>query len=199
MKTITTTLVTKAVFSDDDSKRYLLKKTWDEQKDKMTIIMLTPSMARGIELDTTTQLVLNNVARLGYGRVSIVNLFALLDDFQLQKAEAEDRENLEVILQEAATANCVVYAPGVGKSKNKVFLERQKQVLEALQPYEDKLYCLCDAVGEARLQHPLSPAVRTWYLSKFKTSELLGEAPVAREEKQKKKTSKIKEVKDIEK
>ena len=66
MKTITTTLVTKAVFSDDGSKRYLLKKTWDEQKDKMTIIMLTPSMAKGIELDTTTQLVLNNVARLGY-------------------------------------------------------------------------------------------------------------------------------------
>ena len=199
MKTITTTLVTKAVFSDDGSKRYLLKKTWDEQKDKMTIIMLTPSMARGIELDTTTQLVLNNVARLGYGRVAIVNLFALLDDFQLQKAEAEDRENLEVILQEAATANCVVYAPGVGKSKNKVFLERQKQVLEALQSYEDKLYCLCDAVGEARLQHPLSPAVRTWYLSKFKISELLGEAPVVKEDKQKKKTSKIKEVKDIEK
>ena len=65
MKSIVTTLTTEAVFSDDGVKRYLLRKTWDESKPKLAIIMLAPSEASGIELDTTTQLVLNNAARLG--------------------------------------------------------------------------------------------------------------------------------------
>ena len=59
----------------------------------------------------------------------------------------------------------IVYAAGVGKTKNKLFQERQKQVLTALRPVEHKLFCLCNEAGTARLQHPLSPAVRTWELS----------------------------------
>ena len=38
---------------------------------------------------------------------------------------------------------------------------------------EHKLFCLCDAEGNARLQHPLSPAVRTWELSPLKAEELI--------------------------
>ena len=196
MKTIITTLVTSAVFSDDGSKRYLLRKVWDEKKDSVAVIMLAPSGASGIELDTTTQLVLNNVARLGYGSVSIVNLFALLEDFQLKRTEEDDRENLETIIREAQEASCVIYAPGVGKAKNKVFQDRQRQVLEALRPFEDKLYCLCDKQGTSRLQHPLSPAVRVWYISRFKVSELLGEVQMVKEEKPKKKGPKAKEPKE---
>ena len=93
MKNIKTTLITEAIFSDDGRKRYLLKKTWDEAKPELAIIMLAPSEAAGIELDTTTQLVLNNAARLGYGAVAITNLFATLNDFSLQMAEDEDPEN----------------------------------------------------------------------------------------------------------
>ena len=58
---------------------------------------------------------------------------------------------------------------------NKVFLRRQTQVLTALRPYESKLHCLTNATGKARLQHPLSPAVRTWHLSPLKVSELIEE------------------------
>ena len=173
MNTITTTLTTEAVFSDDGLKRYLLRKTWDDGKPKIAVIMLAPSEASGIELDTTTQLVLNNASRLGYGSVAIVNLFANLNDFNLRQAEDEDPDNLNAILSAVQDADCVVYAPGTGKAKNKVFQRRQEQVLSALRPIERNLHCLCNEDGNARLQHPLSPAVRTWHLSQLKIGELI--------------------------
>lgn len=191
MNMIRTTLTTEAVFSDNGTKRYLLRKTWDTDKPSLAIIMLAPSEASGIELDNTTLLVLNNASRLGYGSVAVLNLFATLNDFTLKQAEAEDPENTEAIVQAAEKADTVVYASGVGKAKSKVFQERQKQVLTALLPFEGKLNCLCNEDGKARLQHPLSPAVRKWFLSPLKVSEVLPtkETPPAVEpsEKQKKK------------
>lgn len=187
MHNIVTTLTTEAVFSDSGLKRYLLKKTWDHIKPKMAIIMLAPSEASGIELDTTTQLVLNNASRLSYGSVAIVNLFATINDFNLRQSEPEDPDNLNAILSIVQDADCVVYAPGTGKAKNKVFQHRQEQILSALRPIEEKLYCLCNEDGNARLQHPLSPAVRTWHLSPLKISELITE-PANPEPEPKKKT-----------
>lgn len=177
MNTIVTTLTTEAVFSDDRKKRYLLRKVWDAKKPRLTAIMLAPSAASGIELDSSTLLVLNNSARLGYGSVEIVNLFAMLNDFSLKHAESEDEENCKVILDSAKKSDAIVYAAGVGKAKNKAFQLRQKQVLEALRPLEGKLHCLSSENGEARLQHPLSPAVRAWNLSPLKVAELIGEPP----------------------
>lgn len=83
---------------------------------------------------------------------------------------------MDAIVQATSTADCIAYAPGVGKAKNKVFLARQEQVLKALLPYEENLYCLCNPNGGGRLQHPLSPAVRTWALAPLKVQELLPDA-----------------------
>lgn len=173
MNTITTTLTTEAVFNDDNSKRYLLKKTWNTELPKLTICMLVPSIASGVELDSTTQLVLNNSARLGFGSVTIVNLFATLGDFSLSEAESEDQENLNAIVQAAESGDVVIYAPGVGKAKLQVFQDRSKQVLDALRPYEKKLKCLTSASGKAKLLHPLCPAVRNWTIAELRLDELL--------------------------
>lgn len=173
MNSITTTLTTTAACSDDGSKRYLLTKTWDDRKPTLTIIMLVPSMASGIELDNTTMLVLNNASRLGYGSVTIVNLFATLGDYRLIYAEDADAENVTTIVSAAESADTVVYAAGVGKQTNKAFIKRQQQVLEALLPYEGKLKCLSNSEGTARFQHPLSPAVRVWYLTEMRVGELV--------------------------
>lgn len=196
MNTITTTLTTDAIFSDDGLKRYTLCKTWDTFLPKLAIIMLAPSEASGIVLDTTTQLVLNNASRLGYGSVAIVNLFATLNDFDLRKAEDEDPDNLKAILAAAESADHVIYGPGTGKSKSKVFLQRQEQILNVLRTHEAKLNCLCNESGRARLQHPLSPAVREWHLSPLKINELISE-PKKAEDKPKRK-SKEKAVKPVE-
>ena len=185
MKEVKSTLVTEAVFSDDGTRRYLLRKTWDAAKPKLTIIMLAPSQASEVSMDTSTQLVVNNVCRLGYGGVTIVNLFAKLNDFMLREAEAEDPENLEAIIEAVKDCEKAVFAAGTGKLKNKVFQKRQEQVMTALRPYEDKLHCLCNETGGGRLQHPLSPVVREWHLSPLKISELIG--PAKEETKQEKK------------
>ena len=173
MNTITTVLTTEAVFSDDNIKRYLLKKTWDTSLPKLTIIMLAPSIASGVELDSTTSLVLNNASALGFGSVSIVNLFATLGDFNLTTAEFEDTENAKAIIQAAESSDVVIYAPGVGKAKLQVFQDRSKQVLDALRPYEKKLKCLASTSGKAKYLHPLCPAVRTWNLAELRLDELL--------------------------
>jgi len=179
MKTIKTTLTTEAVFSDDSVKRYLLRKVWDEKKPRLAVIMLAPSGASGIELDNSTQLVLNNAHRLGYGSVDVLNLFATLNDFTLKNAEDEDIDNMKAILKSAKEADTIVYAAGVGKAKNKVFQHRQKIVISELKKYENKLHCLCTENGEARFQHPLSPAVRTWHLSPFKIDEILDDYAIS--------------------
>lgn len=198
MNTITTTLTTQALFSDDNLKRYLLRKIWDEKLPQMTIIMLAPSDAAGIALDTTTQLVLNNAARLGFGGVSIANLFATLNDFSLKQAEEEDAENLQVIAEAVQNADLIVFAPGVGKAKSKVFQKRQEQVLKALLPYETKLQCICNENGKARLQHPLAPAVRIWHLSPLKINELISLPTAESEPKKKTKGKYVKKETDIE-
>ena len=173
MKTIETTLTTTAIFSDDNTKRYLLKKVWDEKKPSLAIILLAPSDASGIALDNTTQLTINNTDRLGYGSLSIVNLFATLDDFSLMNAEDEDKENMKVILAEAKKCDTLVYAPGVGKAKNQAFQLRSEQVLSQLKPYEKKMKCISNEDGSIRLRHPLTPSVRTWYLSDVTIAEAM--------------------------
>lgn len=174
MKTIETTLTTQAIFSEDSCKRYLLKKCWNTSLPKLTIIMLAPSIASGVELDPTTSTVLNNASALGFGAVSIVNLFATLGDFTLSEAESSDPENMEAIKDACKDADVILYAPGVGKNKLLAFQERVKQVSEILRPFEKRLKCLTNASGKARLLHPLCPAVRTWRnLSELSVSELL--------------------------
>lgn len=184
MKTEISTLHTEAVYSDDYSRRYILRKLWDDSKPKLAIILLAAGNAGTVMLDKTTQLVINNSARLGYGSVSIMNLSAVLNDYNLH--HTEDPENIKVIVEEAKTAEKVVFSPGTGKSNNPNFIRLQEQVLLALRPYENKLHCLCNADGGARLQHPLSPQVQVWNLSPLKVSELVT-IPAETEQKPKKK------------
>ena len=185
MNSITTVLMTEALFSDDGTKRYLLRKVWDAAKPDLAVVMLCSASAGAVELDQSSMLTLNNASRLGYGSVSIMNLFAALNDFSLKQAEQEDAENLNIILEYAEKADAIVYAPGVGKASNKVFQMRQQQVLTVLQPMEEKLFCLCGADGQARLQHPLSPAVRTWQLSPLRTKELFPQTDTQEKEQEK--------------
>ena len=177
MKTIVTELRTEAVYSKDGERRFLLRKSWDSNLPKIAVILLCAGSAGTIELDMTTQLVLNNAAWLGFGSVVILNLFATTNDHALKKSTGVDRENLEVIIQECAEADKIVFAPGTGKTKNKLFAEVQEQTLLALSPYEDKLYCLADGKGGSRGLHPLSPRVRSWKLSKCLISDFI-DAPM---------------------
>ena len=67
-------LRTETVFSDDRLNRYLLRKGWDTKKPRATIIMTNPSVADLMTMDYTTLYILNNISKLDFGAVDIVNL-----------------------------------------------------------------------------------------------------------------------------
>lgn len=67
---------TEIYYSEDRKHRYLLKKQWDSKKPSAMIIMINPSTAEEIVIDHTTMFVVNNVSKLGYGNVDILNMFS---------------------------------------------------------------------------------------------------------------------------
>lgn len=74
-----TTIKTEAHFSEDGKHRYLLKKEWNKAKKKAMVIMINPSSADGMVIDHTTMYVINNLSKLDFGSVDIVNMFSKID------------------------------------------------------------------------------------------------------------------------
>ena len=155
----TSNIKTTAVFSKDKKKRYLVRMAWDETKPKACIIMTYPSTADEYIIDQTTMLVRNNAIEQGYGSIAIVNLFCGLD---ISKPET-DRTNSSVLAEECSKADIVIVAYGRGTAHE----ERKEQLLQALQPYKDKLHTIVDNTG-APFSHPLAPRARVWAVEKIK-------------------------------
>ena len=89
------TIKCESIFNDDRTHRYLWKRVWDKDKPAISVIMLNPSQADNIITDTTTYLVVNNVANLGeYGGVEVLNLYSKLTT-KLRFSESNDELNCE--------------------------------------------------------------------------------------------------------
>lgn len=56
--------------------RYLLSRSWDYRKPKITFVMLNPSTADAKQDDPTLRKCINFARILGYGSLQVVNLFA---------------------------------------------------------------------------------------------------------------------------
>ena len=154
----TSEVKTKAVFSRDGKRRYLLQIAWDDSKPKACVIMTYPSTADELIIDQTTMLCRNNAVKQGYGSISIVNLFCGLD---LTKPES-DRMNGSVLAEECSNADIVLIAYGRGTAHT----EEKERLLDALKPYADKLYTVADSLGQP-FSHPLSPKAREWKVIKI--------------------------------
>ena len=169
MITETTAMQTTAIYSDDKTHRYLLRKEWDSEKKSAEIIMLYPSSADTVTVDHTTMFVLRNLERLNYGSVNIVNLFSSMSG--KHSTSDIDEDNLGYIQQYAESSDIIIFATGTGGDGNKAVLTMQKKVLDMLEPYASKLYCIADQKGR-KFYHPLCPAVRYWALATFDYKEL---------------------------
>lgn len=64
MQTIKSILATEAIFSDDKQHRYLLKKIWDSDKQTVTIITMYPHYDGILNIDLTTQLIMNKISEM---------------------------------------------------------------------------------------------------------------------------------------
>ena len=163
------TIKCESIFNDDRTHRYLWKRVWDKDKPLISVIMLNPSQADNIITDTTTYLVVNNVANLGeYGGVEVLNLYSKLTT-KLRFSESDDELNCEendsCILKSVESTSKTILAWGKAANTNVRIEERAIEVLNMIKEYKDKLYVLSD--GERNGLHPLTPSIRSqWALEK---------------------------------
>ena len=167
----TTTIRSKAIFSDDKEHRLLLRKEWDSEKPTAMVIMINPNTADTVNFDMTTMLVLNNVSRLGFGSVNIVNLYSKIMEKLNLRFNGDDElihdEADEIIQQYAAMSDAIIIAWGtIGKNTLRV-RERQKYLLELIKQHAGKMY----KIGRNAC-NPLTPAVRReWTLEPYEMEE----------------------------
>lgn len=182
------TIKCEAVFNVERTHRFLLKRIWDKSKPLATVIMLNPCDADALLADTTTYLVVNNVARLEeFGGVIIVNLYSLLTSKLILKWSPNEElslgENDDYIKKASEDASKIILAWGRGVDSNKRLAERAMQVLNNLMPYKEKLFVISD--GERVGLHPLTPSIRNGW-----TLLTLDEASAMQKELEQKKLAK---------
>lgn len=165
------TIKCESVFNDTRTHRFLWKRVWNKDLPLACVIMLNPCQADNIITDTTTYLVVNNVANLGeFGGVSIVNLFSLLTP-KLQMRVARDIDindygNDTYIKKAADEAAIVILAWGKGAELNVRIASRAEQVIELLSDHKEKLKVISD--GKRKGIHPLTPSCRGgWVLEDY--------------------------------
>lgn len=166
------TIKCEAVFNDEHTHRYSWKRVWNKDKPLACVLMLNPCLSDNIVTDTTTSLVVNNVAKFDrYGGVVIVNLYSVLTNrlnFRWHaEEELNDAENDTYIKQAAEECETVILAWGKGAATNQRITNRADAVLELLKPNASKLFVLSD--GERSGLHPLTPTLRSyWELEAFR-------------------------------
>lgn len=165
------TIKCEAVFNSDHSHRFSWKRSWNKDKPLAAVVTLNPCFSDNLITDTTTTLIVNNIARLEtYGGVVIINLFSQLTkklNFRWNSDEdlnaPENDSYIEKVAQECDT---VILAWGKGVAANQRISDRADQVLRILENYKEKLYLISD--GSRSGLHPLTPSIRShWILEPF--------------------------------
>ncbi|AOT72794.1 DUF1643 domain-containing protein [Geosporobacter ferrireducens] len=163
-------LKTEVIFSQDKQHRYLLRKEWDKGKKKAMVIMINPSSADELLIDHTTMYVVNNLSKIGFGSVDIVNIFSKINTKIITKGDVEelaDETNDTQILKSATKVDNIIIAWGKVGENNKKVKERQEQVIKLLMEYKDKFCTIQDSKGREGF-HPLAPQIRhSWKLKKL--------------------------------
>ena len=165
------TIKCESIFNDAHTHRFLWKRVWNKDKPLVTVLMLNPCHADNVITDTTTSLVVNNVARLEeYGGVVIVNLFSKLTpklNFRWNSdEELNEVENDQYIKKAAEESAVIIAAWGKAANTNQRIAARAEQVLALLEKHSEKLFSITDGIRSGL--HPLTPTIRTeWTLKPF--------------------------------
>ena len=169
------TIRCESVFNEDHTHRFLWKRVWNKEKPLAAVIMLNLCMADNILMDTTTYLVVNNVARLEeYGGVIVVNLYSKLTSKLNFRWNSDEDLNAAVndsyIRKAAEDCKIIIAAWGKSGETNQRIAERIGQVMEVLGGLEEKIYLISDGVRTGL--HPLTPSIRAeWILEHLEVQE----------------------------
>lgn len=156
MKVFKSTLKTEVIYDDDLMNKYLVKKEWDKSKKTALVIMKNAGHANEIVQDQTTMYVINNLAKLGYGSVSIMNLFPSVDD---NDTNTSATENLKFVQAEVPKVDDVIIAVGKGVETNKRAVERLNMIMAILLDKKVNILQIEANLGRKGF-HPLYPALR---------------------------------------
>ncbi|WP_239728314.1 MULTISPECIES: DUF1643 domain-containing protein [unclassified Mammaliicoccus] len=165
MQNIKSTLETEAIFSDDNQHRYLLKKTWDNTKQSIAIITMYPSYTGILQIDLTTQLIINKISEMDeYGTIYFVNLYSNINTPRnLKHLKNSFDKHTEIHLMKAVKeADVVILAWGAYGKKPGVD-KRVNNVLDMLKPYQKKVQKLINPATND-IMHPLNPKARQEWL-----------------------------------
>lgn len=159
--------------------RYNLYKDWRTDKSdcndkKLICIMLNPSKAKCIEGDNTVTNIINYFSnkKFGFERLTILNLFALMDTKPKQLSKREslyENLNIKFIREELKSLNdhdIIFIGWGRIENKAKYIKEQANKVLELLVPYEEQLRCFKDKDG-IMPRHPVIIG-KGWSLEQYK-------------------------------
>ena len=166
METIKSTLETEAIFSDDQQHRYLLKKTWDSEKQTITIITMYPHYDGILNIDLTTQLIMNKVSEMeAFGSINFVNLYSnITTHINIKHLDAYDKHTDIQIMKAVKESDEVILAWGAYAKKASVE-SRVNEVMEMLKPHKKKIKKLINPATN-EIMHPLNPKARQkWILN----------------------------------
>ncbi|MEB7800871.1 DUF1643 domain-containing protein [Staphylococcus xylosus] len=161
MKTIKNTLETEAIFSDDQQHRYLLKKTWDSEKQTLTIITMYPNFMGLLRIDLTTQLIMNKVSEMDeFGSINFVNLYSnITTPLNLKHLENAYDNHTDIQIMKAVKESDEVILAWGAYAKKPIVEARVNEVLEMLKPHKTKVKQLMNPVTN-EIMHPLNPKAR---------------------------------------
>lgn len=160
------TMKMKCVFSENSSHRFLMKKIWNKELPQANIITIAPSECHNVVSDLTTNIITNNLHMLGFGGYTMTNLISKIGVDVKKIKNTKDLWNNETnkhILSCAEAADKIIVAWGSFAHTRKQFADREKQVLELLKPFQDKVYQITDG-ADRQFLHPLTPCVRNSFI-----------------------------------
>ncbi|MCM3116320.1 DUF1643 domain-containing protein [Neobacillus sp. MER 74] len=164
MKTTESLIKTEVTYDDEMKNKYLIRKEWDKNKKKALVIMKNAGQADEIVQDQTTMYVINNLSKLEYGVVNIVNLFPSIEG---EETKGSVIGNLKCIQEVIARVDDVIIAVGKGVETNKKAVERLNMILAILLDKKANILQIEANFGRKGF-HPLYPALKhQWKLVPF--------------------------------
>ncbi|MGY3751792.1 MULTISPECIES: DUF1643 domain-containing protein [Staphylococcus] len=166
MQNIQCILETKAIFSDDNQHRYLLKKTWDKDKKIISVITCYPNFEGTKKLDLTTQLILNKVSEMkDFGSINFVNLYSnMITTTNIKHIENSHDNHTDIQIMKAVKESDEIILAWGAYAKKPVVESRVNEVLEMLKPHKKTVKRLINP-ATYEIMHPLNPKARqNWIL-----------------------------------
>ena len=133
-------MITKCQFNSSKSQRYLMDKIWNEDGKKAVFIGINPSYANGIKGDKTTMTVINYLIDDGFGSLTVLNLFSIID-VDTKSNNKKYATNFEHHREIFENADLILIGWGCETKK----YSDQKEVAEnILKEFSEKVYTFVD-------------------------------------------------------